>query len=148
MAFLRVACAPAKLHLCHCPLWSLLDGDFCQFLLLPCCLQLSRPPSALMDMAIPVWNGGRFAERGPAQELLGCPCFCHSSAALAAVASWSGTPRSYFTFFLNRLVRVCQILLHRIRYFFAFCFLLIRPVFTSFVSFVLSLDFWLENIGC
>ena len=50
-------------------------------------------------------------------------------------------------FFLNSLVRVCQILFHRIGCFFAFCFLLIRSVFTSFVFFVLSLDFWLENIG-
>lgn len=66
-------------------------------------------------------------------------------------------PVHILPFFLNKLVRVCQVLFHRIGYFFAFwflwffffafCFLLIRSIFISFVFFVLSRDFWLENIG-
>lgn len=146
MAFLGVACAPAKLPLCHCPLWSLLDSAFCQSLLLLSCLPLSRPSSAIVGMAIP---GGTVAPLQSGDLLWSCwgtrvPAILRQP--LAAVASWSGTPRSYFTFFLYKLVRVCQILLHRIRYFFAFCFFINKICLTSFVFFVLSPDFWLENM--
>lgn len=97
MAFLGVACAPAKLHLCHCPVWSLLYSDFCQFL-------FSFPDhlSAIMDVAIPGWNCGPFAERGPALELLGYPCFCHSSAAPGCSHQLERHPSFIFYFFLEQ----------------------------------------------
>lgn len=153
-AFLGVVCAAAKPGLCPCPLWSLRGGGFCQLLLLLCCRQLPRPS---------VSRGGLWVDCGPSAEW-GLPWSCWATCApairgqsLAAVSSWSCTPRSYFTFFLEQTCkslssfvsqnRVFLCFLVFVVFFFAFCFLLIRSIFISFVFFVLSRDFWLENIG-
>lgn len=144
-AFLGVVCAAAKPSLSLSPLeppwWWLLPV---------------APPALLPSFRPSVSRGGLWVDCGPsasggAAELLGYLCSRHSWAVLAAVSSWSCTPVHILPFFLNKLVRVCQVFVSQNRvflcflvfvvFFFCFLFLLIRSIFISFVFFVLSQKF-------